>query len=245
MNPVVAQLTMRNLLGGRRKLLLIALAAVLLALTIVARLLLGGDDAPDLAEALLGVFALGTLLPLLALIAGTGAIGPEIDDGSIMYLLAKPVRRSAIILAKLVVAIGVVLVFGALPVCVSGLILTGSLGGPTLAFTVAAAVAGIAYSAVFLLLGVVSRNAVVIGLLYAVVWEALVGQLVSGAQAISIQQWALAATEWIFEDAAYEADIVAAVGGVTGVALLLVVTIGSTWLATHRLRSLRIGSDDG
>ena len=141
--------------------------------------------------------------------------------------------------------LGVVLVFGAVPVFATGVILTGSAGGATLAFAVAAAIAGIAYSAVFLLLGVVSRNAVVIGLLYAVVWEALVGQFVPGARAISIQQWALAATEWIFEDAASDASMSSAVGGVTGVVLLLAVTIGSTVYATHRLRSLRIGSDDG
>ncbi len=37
-----------------------------------------------------------------------------------------------------------------------------------------------------------SRNAVVIGLLYALIWESLVGTFVPGAQTLSVQQWALA-----------------------------------------------------
>lgn len=61
----------------------------------------------------------------------------------------------------------------------------------------------------------------------------------------SSQQWALAATQWMFEDATYEADFDPSVGEFTGVALLQVVTLGASWLATHRLRPLRIGSDDG
>ena len=51
-------------------------------------------------------------MPLLSLIAGTGSIGPEIDDGSIVYLLAKPLNRYSIVVTKLAVAIGVVIVFG-------------------------------------------------------------------------------------------------------------------------------------
>ena len=40
-------------------------------------------------------------MPLLGLIAGTGAIGPEIDEGSIVYLLAKPLNRYSIVVTKL------------------------------------------------------------------------------------------------------------------------------------------------
>ena len=46
------------------------------------------------------------MVPLIALIAGTGALGPEIDDGSIVYLLAKPLPRREIVFTKLAVAVG-------------------------------------------------------------------------------------------------------------------------------------------
>ena len=86
MNLTVARLTARSLLGRRRTLLLLALPALLLLLSVAIRWIAGTDA--DLTVNLLAGFALGTIVPLLGLIAGTGAIGPEIDDGSIVYLLS-------------------------------------------------------------------------------------------------------------------------------------------------------------
>ncbi|MCW2956261.1 MAG: hypothetical protein JWO69_1130 [Thermoleophilia bacterium] len=237
MNATVARLTAGSLLGKRRAWLLLALPLVLLALAVLARALAGPDE--EIAALMLGPFALGTMLPLLALLAGTGAIGPEIDDGSIMYLLAKPVRRSSIILAKLAVAIAIVLAFGAVPVAIAGVLTSGTFDGATLTHTVAATIAGIAYCAVFLLLAVVSRNAVVLGLLYAVVWETLVGQLVPGAQALSIQQWSLATTELLVPGHAADAGIDPAVGSI-GAWLVVAIVVLATWQATQRLRSIRL-----
>ena len=42
----------------------------------------------------------------------------------------------------------------------------------------------------FLLLGVLTRHAVTIGIIYALVWEGVVGSFVPGARKFSIQQWA-------------------------------------------------------
>ena len=240
MNATVARLTARSLLGRRRALLLLCLPAVLLALSALARGLAGVE--PELAVLLLGGFGLGTVVPLLGLIAGTGAIGPEIDDGSIVYLLAKPLSRHAITSTKLVVALAVVTAFGAVPVLLAGLVLVGTADGLAVGYAVAAAVAGAAYCALFLLLAVVTRNAVVVGLLYALIWETLVGQLVPGAQALSVQQWSLVLTERIVGAAAQPLGATSAVGPV-GVVLLVVLVALCAWGAGHRLRSLRLTSD--
>ena len=243
MTPVdatVARLTAGSLLGRRRALLLLALPAVQLALAVAARVLAGQDE--QLTVLLLGSFALGTVVPLLGLLAGTGAIGPEIDDGSIVYLLAKPLSRHTMVVTKLLVAVGVVLVLGALPTFVAGLVLAGTTDGLAVGFAVGAAAAGTGYCALFLLLAVVTRNAVVVGLLYALIWESLVGQLVPGAQALSIQQWALVLTERIVGPRAEQLGADSAVGGV-GVVLLIAVVVGATWYAGQRLRTIRLTSD--
>jgi ABC-2 type transport system permease protein len=240
MNTTVAHLTVRSMLGRRRALLLLALPVLLLGIALLARVLAGPE--PELARQLLGPFAMGTLVPLLALLAGTGAIGAEIDEGSIMYVLAKPISRSSIVLAKLAVAIGVVLAFGSVPIVAAGVIAGDQLDGPALAYGVASALAGIAYCATFLLLAIVTRHAVVLGLLYAVVWETAISQTVPGVQAVSIQQWALATTELLVGDHAARAGTDAAVGDV-GAALLVALVVGATWLAVRRLRVLRIAGD--
>jgi ABC-2 type transport system permease protein len=99
MNLTIAQFTYHALLGRRRMLLLLILPALLLAIAVIVRWAAGPD--PTVSANLLQAFALGTIVPLLGLLAGTGAIGTEIDDGSIVYLLAKPVNRMTIVLTKL------------------------------------------------------------------------------------------------------------------------------------------------
>ena len=249
MNATVARLTAGTLLGRRRALLLLLLPMVLLALCLLARVL--GTIDPDAGTVLeqgrsvemLSVFGLGTLLPLLGVIAGTGAIGPEIDDGSIVYLLSKPLSRSAIVASKLVVAIGVVMLFGAVPVVLGGVILTGELGRVAFAFGAGSLVAGIVYCTSFLLLAVLTRNAVVIGLLYAMIWESLIGQFVPGAQALSIQQWSLALVERGLGDVAGPLGVGSAVSLPVGASLLAAVAVGCTWYAGRRLRTLRLSDD--
>jgi len=249
MNATVATLTSRSLLGRRRTLVLLLLPVALLALCTLARVLAGLDadirrdlDGP-LAPGLLGAFGIAILMPLLGLIAGTGSIGPEIDEGSIVYILAKPINRYSIVVTKVVVAIGVVAAFGALPVFVAGVVLTGEVGPVTISYSVGALAAGVGYAAVFLLLAVITRNAVVVGLIYALVWETLVGGLVPGAQTLSIQQWAVSV---IVEILGYDAELLgieSAVGFTTGLVALVVVTVAATAYAGRRLQTLRLNDD--
>lgn len=246
MNTTVASLTARSLLGRKRTLVLLLLPIALLALCTLARVLAGLDAeierelAGPLAPDLLTAFGIAILMPLLGLIAGTGSIGPEIDEGSIVYLLAKPLSRYSIVVTKFTVAAAVVVLFGVLPIAVAGVVLTGEVGSVTVSFTLGALAAGVAYSAVFLLLAVVSRNAVVIGLVYALIWESLVGGLVPGAQALSIQQWSLAVVQRVLGDSAASLGVEAAVGFGEALVLLTAVTVIATGYAGRRLQTLRL-----
>ncbi|WP_432061944.1 ABC transporter permease [Streptomyces sp. S1] len=237
-NPTVARLTYRALLGRRRALILFLLPAMLLVISAAVRMFNGADD--QVAADVLGGFALATMVPLIGVIAGTGAIGPEIDDGSIVYLLSKPVKRPVIIFTKLIVAIAVTMVFSAVPTLIAGFILNGNGQQVAVAYTVAALVASIAYSALFLLLGTVSRHAVVIGLVYALVWEALFGSLIAGARTLSVQQWALALAEKVTGDGLVTSEV----GLPTAVVLLVAVTVAATWFAGQKLRRLTLAGEE-
>ena len=237
MNVTVARLTARGLLGRRRGLLLLAVPALLLVLSVIIRAAVGQDESTTVN--VLGTLALGTLVPLLGLIAGTGAIGPEIDDGSIIYLLAKPLPRWKIVTTKLMVAFGCTVVFGAVPTYLAGVILFGNFEGVAVAYGVGALVAGAAYSAIFLLLGVVTRHAVVVGLLYSLVWESVVGSFVTGAKTLSVQQWSLAVARQIADPGV----ITSAVHLPTAVPLLVVVTLGGSALAAARLSRLTLAGE--
>ncbi|GHJ92047.1 ABC transporter permease [Streptomyces sp. NE5-10] len=237
-DPTVARLTYRALLGRRRAAILFLLPGLLLIIATAVRAINGADD--QVAADLLGGFALATMVPLIGVIAGTGAIGPEIDDGSIVYLLSKPVKRPTIIITKLIVAIAVTMAFSAVPTLIAGFILNGNGQQVAVAYTVAALVASIAYSALFLLLGTISRHAVVIGLVYALVWEALFGSLIAGARTLSVQQWALALAEKVTGEGLISSDVALP----TATVLLVVVTLGATWFAGHKLRTLTLAGEE-
>lgn len=236
-HPTVARLTQRALLGRRRALILCTLPALLIAIAVVVRLIVGADD--EVTSDVLGGFALATMVPLIGVIAGTGAMGPEIDDSSIVYLLAKPVRRPTIVFTKLVVAIGVTMAFSAVPTLVAGLILGGNGQQLAVAYAIATAVSSVAYAAVFLMLGTVSRHAVVFGLVYALGWEALLGSFVSGARALSVQQWSLAVGSEIGEGGFMDSEV----GLPVATVLLVIVTVAATWFAGQRLRSLKLAGE--
>ena len=237
-DPTVARLTYRALLGRRRAAILFLLPGLLLIIAAAVRAINGADD--QVAADLLGGFALATMVPLIGVIAGTGAIGPEIDDGSIGYLLSQPVKRPTIIITKLIVAIAVTMAFSAVPTLIAGFILNGNGQQVAVAYTVAALVASIAYSALFLLLGTISRHAVVIGLVYALVWEALFGSLIAGARTLSVQQWALALAEKVTGEGLISSDVALP----TATVLLVVVTLGATWFAGHKLRTLTLAGEE-
>ncbi|WP_377270254.1 ABC transporter permease [Peterkaempfera sp. SMS 1(5)a] len=238
MNPTVARLTVRGLLGRRRGVLLLVVPVLLLLLSVLVRASNGQDH--DIAVDVLGTLALGTLVPLLGLIAGTGAISTEIDDGSIVYLLAKPQPRWKIIVTKLAVAIGCTTVFAALPTFLAGLILYGTTDGLAAGYGLGALVAGAAYSALFLLLGVATRHAVVVGLMYSLIWESLVGNFVHGARTLSIQQWGLSLAKAVAHHGVIAADVSLPVA----VPLLIVVTLGATAFAAVRLGGFTLAGEE-
>ncbi|MFM9369010.1 ABC transporter permease [Streptomyces sp. Da 82-17] len=237
-DPTVARLTYRALLGRRRALILFSLPVLLIVIASLVRGFTGVDD--QVAADVLGGFALATMVPLIGVIAGTGAIGPEIDDGSVVYLLSKPIKRPTIIVTKLIVAIAVTMAFSAIPTFIAGMILNGNGQQVAIAYTVAALVASIAYAALFLLLGTVSRHAVVLGLVYALVWEALFGSLVEGARTLSVQQWSLAVAERVARGDLVSSDV----GLPLAVVLLTAVTVLATWYAGQKLRTLTLAGEE-
>lgn len=242
MNPVVMELTIRGLLGRRRSLLLVILPLLLLGLAALTRW--AAEGSPAASSGLTGDFAMGTLLPVMCLLIGTGVVGPEIDDGSIVYLLAKPVPRRSILLAKLAVALAATVVFAVLPIMAGAAIAGDEDLRLTTAYGLAALLAGVAYTTVFVALSVLTRNAVIVGLLYALLWESVLGGYVPGVRNVSVRQWALAPAEEMLGFRASRWNVESAVDVPVGMVLLGVVVVGATWLAIRKLQTLRLAAAD-
>jgi len=238
MNATVVRLAVRGMFGRRRGVLLFVLPVVLFALAVLVRLL-AGEDSAAVTSVLYGV-GLVLTVPLVSLVAGTGVLAPEIDDGSIVYLLAKPVRRPVVVVSKTVVAVGCVLVFGVLPVVLTGLFMNPSAPELGVGYGLGALLGGVTYSALFVMLAAVSRHAVVFGLVYVLLWEGLLGSVLSGIRWFSVTQWGTAVAERVSRDIGLDTEL-----GVTyAVVAAAVVTVAAVWFAGNRLRSFTLTGEE-
>lgn len=231
MNPTVVRLSVQALLGRRRFLLLLIIPAVMVALAVVVRALAGeGVGYIDIVSGL----GLTLVVPLVALLATSSVLGPEVDDGSIVYLLAKPVNRYVVATSKLAVALAATIGFGALSLPIAGLVIDASRPGAAVAWFAAGLLASAAYCGLFLALSAVTRHAVVLGLLFVFLWEGLLGNLLSGVRWLSIGAWGR-------NLASAMDDTVALQGKSVGTGYLLVATVVlvllTGWFAGERLRS--------
>jgi ABC-type transport system involved in multi-copper enzyme maturation permease subunit len=126
------------------------------------------------------------VLPLFTLSYASGAFGAEREGRTLVWLLTRPLPRSAVYLAEFV---------GTLPWClafsVGGFVLLCAVGGPpgreALRLYWPAAVAGtVAFAALFHLIGAVFRRPVVVGLVYVFFYEALVLSLPGSLKLLSL-----------------------------------------------------------
>ena len=234
----VAAITLRSLLDQRRFWLMVLLAAVPVLLTLLGTML--GDS--DLSEEVFDTLVVQTVLPLIALIFGTGALGSELEDGTIVYLLAKPGHRARIVLAKGVVAAGITATLVVPATLITGVILASQQAEvieTTIAYAVAVAVGGSAYALGFMALSSITSRALAIGLGYVLLWEGILAGLLPGTQTFSVRQATLGL-----------ADMLGATGledtlpATTSVVVLTAIIVGSLLLATWRMSRYQIKGGD-
>jgi ABC-2 type transport system permease protein len=234
----LVDVTVRGMLGRRRAIVMLILAAIPVLLGVVVTIRGGQVD----VDRVLSILIIQTVLPLLALILGTASLGSEVDDGTIVFLLTKPVRRWIVASAKVLVAIAATAI-----VIVPVTILTGVLVAgtdrvalqTTLAFAIAAAAGGAAYAAVFVALSSLTARALLIGLVYVLLWEGALGGLLEATKSFSIRQATLGIVDGLgggIESDPLQASVAAAV--------IAAAIVGSLAVASWRLARFEVRGGD-
>jgi ABC-2 type transport system permease protein len=245
MNGTVFVLTLQQIIRQRR-LLVAGLAALLLpiALALIYRAGDFDDTADWTANVLLESVIITVVLPLACLLVGSSAIGSEIEDGTAVYILSKPLRRLDIVLAKGTAAVLVAAAFVLPAVALAPqLSLEGADGeGLVTGFLVASALGICAYTMVFVLLSIASSRPLLIGLGYIFVWEGVLGDLFAGTRYLSIRQYCLGIADGI--SGVSERVFSAELGGGAGLVLVVAVIGGATALATRALASFELRGED-
>ncbi len=236
-NKVVASITLRAVFGRKRALLFAIPPLILILITLVLK-----EARPPGAAwpgRILGDFGFSVILPLTALIIGTSVLGAEIDDGSIVHLLATPVRRSSVIVTKFCVGAVLTMALVAVPELVAGLIATGGPSKLAAGLFVGALVGSVIYNAVFVMLSVLTTRAIAVGLLYVLIWEVVLGNFVSGARLLSVEQYSLGVANSIAHYHALNAGLTLSTAVIMGV----IVTVAALVYATRRLSEFSLKGD--
>lgn len=175
----VAWLSFRAGIQGIRALGLAAFAV--LPAVIVGAIATARPTPATLSNSALVLFGLLTL-PIVAmvilLILAVAQFRSEIDAETLVYLSDRSIGRTMLVVGKYLGAVGSALVFvvpaAVLPMAVA--LLGGGTsyaGAVPAAVTAAAVLATFAYAGVFLFLGLATRSALLVGLLFGFLWEEL------------------------------------------------------------------------
>lgn len=185
-------LTLRQLSGRGR----LAIMTVLAAMPVfIAVLTLSSAHAPSVGEFEVAVFSAmlaGSIAPLVVLAIAAAAFANEVEDRTMANLTLAPIPRWQIAVPKLLAAITIAGPFVAASALATSYV--AFLGDVKAMFAVTvSALAGVAmYSSLFVWLGLVTTQAIGIGLLYIVLWEGFFSGFVAGVRLLSIRRYAIA-----------------------------------------------------
>lgn len=200
----------------------------------------GGNTAREFLDDVFREFVVPTILPLATLVLATSALGNEIEDRTLVYLFLKPVSRLRIVIEKLsAVAEATVLTLW-LGLIVVWLVAAQGQALDSVDVLVTAAVAilcgVLAYGALFLTISLVIPRALLVGIVYTLLWEGLLSRIIPGARILSIRHYAQSIYARILDDP--EIAVSNAMQLTSALIVLLVLVVLAVALATLRLRSM-------
>ena len=243
MIPLIARVTLRQMAGQRRIVMLVLLALVPVLISVIFRLAADQSDPNDPADfvsGILGTFVVPLVLPLTALLIGTSALGQDIEEGTIAYLIAKPLARWKVIVAKVLAAWLLTTGLALISVLGTGaIVILGERGASLIpAFAAAVAAGGLAYVVIFVTLSLRFNRSLIIGLAYVFVWEAIISQFISGVRFLSIRAYTVGIADGLTEVSSEILDRSLSV--TPAVVLLVLLVAGGMWLSVRMLSRYQI-----
>jgi ABC-2 type transport system permease protein len=198
-------LTTRQFLEGRSIRVVAVLAAAPLLLGIIELIAMGSDlRIRTMLGNVYNELSIPTLVPLIALILASSALGNEISDRTLVYLVLKPWSRFRLVIEKFTAAISVgtlITITLAFTVWILLAVVGSDLDGELLlAMIVASALGIIAYGAAFTLLSLLITRVLMAGLLYVLIWESLLARFIPGLRLLSIRHYVQSVYTHILDD---------------------------------------------
>ncbi|HYA71216.1 MAG TPA: hypothetical protein VEH28_07615 [Thermoplasmata archaeon] len=189
---VVLSLGFRSSLRGLRLVGLAAFAAVpTLLLVVIASAGASASTLENAAELFVGLLTIPVVIMVIVLVLSVAQFRNEIDSETLVYLSDRSVGRATVVLGKFLGAWWASLLLALPAALLPFVVVSGAGGSPSSGALVPAIVVGVllataGYVGFFLFLGLVSRSALFIGLLFGFLWEELLVLLPGDAPRLTL-----------------------------------------------------------
>lgn len=213
-----------------------------IAIVGVLPILLGwviGAQSNDPLEAGVGFISymgLSILVPIVALIFASASLGDTREDGTLVYLWLRPISRLSVSIGAWAASVTIALPLTVIPMTVSALLLDA--GNSVVTATIITSIlAVVAYSGLFVTLGLIVKNPVLWGLAYIFIWEAIVASFAKPAAALAVSGYSRAI---ITGRTNVEFDYLFDPSQSISVLMLIIITIAGIAFSSARLNRLEV-----
>jgi ABC-2 type transport system permease protein len=233
----IFSMSLRQFSGRWRLTLMSVLAALPVFVAIVS---VRSAHAPSVEEFEVGVLSTllaGSIAPLVVLAIASVAFGNEVEDRTLANLTLAPIPRWQIVVPKLLAAITVSGPFVVVSAYLTSQVAFNADMRASFAVTVSALVGVLMYSSAFVWLGLVTTQAIGVGLAYIVLWEGFFGGFVANIRLLSIRHYSIALMHGLDERRFASADHVSFLMSIVASVALVGAFL---WLSVRRLRVMDV-----
>ncbi len=211
---------------------IVGVLPILLGWVIGAR----SNDALEAGVGFVSYMGLSILVPIVALIFASASLGDTREDGTLVYLWLRPISRLSVSIGAWAASVTIALPLTVIPMTISAILLDA--GNTAITGTALTSIlAVLAYSSLFVLLGLIAKNPVLWGIAYIFIWEAIVASFAKPAAALAISGYSRAIiTERTNVDFNYLFDPSQGVSAV----MLVIIAVAGIVLSSIRLNRLEV-----
>ena len=195
------------------------------------------SDAPlEAGVGFISYMGLSILIPIVALIFASASLGDTREDGTLVYLWLRPISRFSVSTGAWAASITIALPLTVIPITISAILLDA--GNSVVTATIITSIlAVLAYSGLFVTLGLIVKNPVLWGLAYIFIWEAIVASFAKPAAALAVSGYSRAI---ITGRTNVEFDYLFDPSQNVSILMLIIISIAGIALSSARLNRLEV-----
>ena len=194
------------------------------------------DDPLEAGVGFVSYMGLSILIPIVALIFASASLGDTREDGTLVYLWLRPISRLSVSTGAWAASVTIALPLTVIPMTVSALLLDA--GNSVVTATIITSIlAVVAYSGLFVTLGLIVKNPVLWGLAYIFIWEAIVASFAKPAAALAVSGYSRAI---ITGRTNIEFDYLFDPSQSVSILMLIIITIAGIAFSSARLNRLEV-----